>query len=59
MGLVSFVPVVGWVLSGSYFLVNGIVEQLTGHSIGSHLYDYLNNREVQKAFVHMAPTFGL
>jgi len=39
MGLTSFVPGVGWAISGTYFLTNTIIESTTGKTIGQHFDD--------------------
>lgn len=44
---VGFIPVVGWAISGTYFLSNFIVEHYTGESIGQHLGDLYNTPIVQ------------
>jgi RHS repeat-associated protein len=54
MAVVSFVPIVGWVISGSYFVVNGVVEQLTGKSLGQHLGDALHDPEISSSYQHQA-----
>jgi hypothetical protein len=41
--VVSFVPYVGWVISGTYFLTNTIIKAETGQSIGDHLENLSNN----------------
>lgn len=40
---VGFIPVVGWAISGGYFLTNMIVESTTGELIGEHLGDALQS----------------
>jgi hypothetical protein len=50
MGTVALVPGVGWVISGSYFLINGIVEEMTGKSLGEHFGDALKLPAVQSAY---------
>lgn len=46
MGGVAFIPGVGWVISGVYFIGNIAVEHYTGKSIGEHIgeaFNKLNN----------------
>jgi hypothetical protein len=43
MGLVAFIPVVGWAISGAYFLTNMIVQYETGESIGQHIGDAIGH----------------
>ena len=42
MGAAGFIPGVGWLISGTYFLANTIVKSETGESIGDHLGDALS-----------------
>jgi hypothetical protein len=42
MGLTTFLPGVGWAISGVYFISNVAVESFTGKSIGEHLETQLN-----------------
>jgi len=48
-GLVAFIPVAGWAISGTYFLSNIIVHGVTGKSIGDHLGDVYNSPGAQSA----------
>jgi hypothetical protein len=43
MGAVGFIPVVGWAISGAYFIANFVVEEETGESIGQHLGEAVRN----------------
>jgi hypothetical protein len=47
MGAVAFVPGVGWIISGAYFVANIAVQGATGKSIGQHIGDFVNKPEVQ------------
>ena len=38
-GAANFIPGVGWIISGSYFLVNTGFQLYSGKSIGEHLDD--------------------
>ncbi|MDE3212473.1 MAG: RHS repeat-associated core domain-containing protein, partial [Bacteroidota bacterium] len=43
VGLVSFVPGVGWMISGIYLFANMAVKSATGESIGDHVGDFAHN----------------
>jgi RHS repeat-associated protein len=38
MGATTFIPVVGWAISGTYFISNALIEVSTGSSIGEHVF---------------------
>ena len=59
MGGVAFVPGVGWIISGAYFLINEGVKSATGESIGDHLGHALENPIIQNSMGNMAamPSF--
>ncbi len=42
MGGAAFVPGVGWIIGGLYYLSNTIIQHTTGKSIGEHLGDATN-----------------
>jgi len=42
MGGASFIPGVGWIVGGLYFLTNTIVQQTTDKSIGEHIGNTAN-----------------
>ena len=41
--IVAFVPVVGWAISGTYFLSNTIVKGVTNQSIGDYIGNMVNS----------------
>jgi hypothetical protein len=43
MGLVAFILVVGWIISGVYFVGNIIVESNTGHTIGFYIGQFIDS----------------
>ena len=38
MGATTFIPVVGWAISGTYFIANTITTATTGQTIGEHIF---------------------
>ncbi|MDE3185711.1 MAG: hypothetical protein KGM16_20045 [Bacteroidota bacterium] len=42
-GIVGFVPGVGWIISGAYFIANTAVKNSTGKSIGDYIGDAIKN----------------
>ena len=51
MAAVGFVPGVGWIISGVYFIANTATERLTGESIGDLLRDGLSNPNTQGGLI--------
>ena len=41
---VAFIPVVGWIASGLYFVADIVTEEVTGKSIGGHLDGTIDNK---------------
>jgi len=52
MAAVAFIPGVGWIVSGTYFIANIVMKGETGKSIGDHLAD----PAVQEAMSHWIDT---
>jgi len=42
MTAVNFIPGVGWVISGTYFLANFVTQLSTGQSIGQHIQNWIS-----------------
>jgi len=40
MTVVNFIPCVGWIISGTYFLANFATQLSTGQSIGQHIQNW-------------------
>jgi RHS repeat-associated protein len=38
MGATAFIPVVGWAVSGTYFIANTFTTAITGETIGEHIF---------------------
>jgi RHS repeat-associated protein len=43
VGIVSFVPGVGWIIGGSYFFADMVVKSITGKSVGDFLHSSFKN----------------
>jgi len=43
MGATTFIPGVGWIISGSYFTASFATELITGKSISEHVQDMVDN----------------
>lgn len=54
MSAIAFVPGVGWVISGSYFIGNMVVKHYTGKSIGDYIGKGMRNPIVQGRFIQMS-----
>jgi RHS repeat-associated protein len=44
---IAFIPGVGWVVSGVYFITNTIVTEETGQSLGTHLSNAINSMSTE------------
>lgn len=38
MGATAFIPVVGWAVSGTYFIANTLTTAISGQTIGEHIF---------------------
>ena len=43
MGATTFIPVFGWIVSGTYFTASFVTELTTGKSISEHAQGWVNN----------------
>lgn len=50
MGGVAFIPVVGWGISGAYFVGNLLTIGFTGQSIGDHIQGGITGQDGTKAW---------
>gem|GEM_PF-3298282 len=50
MGGVAFIPVVGWGISGAYFVGNLITIGVTGQSIGDHIQNSITGQDGTKSW---------
>lgn len=47
---VAFIPGVGWIISGAYFIANTAIENATGKSIGQHIAEAMQDPVVQGGY---------
>ena len=53
MSVVSFVPVVGWVIGVAYFIGDPIIEKVTGKNISAHIENAVNSStDYYKGFIN-------
>ena len=50
MGGVAFIPVIGWGISGTYFISNLVTIGITGQSIGDHIQGSLTGQDGTKSW---------